>query len=258
MSRNQQEDEVEDEEVNPDEEMAGEDSAAEEDAEDENAGEESAGEGDAEEEEEGEAGAIDSDDDMDETEEFDEKLIPKEGSKKGDLTLENVDKYIKAYNLEGIWGDSKNWAFYSGQGGSDKIRAFQEANEDMEGGKPVSFHDLFSKSFKNHVLDEVDDDNLWKADAMLSYYFGLMAQGTIHVLLPKDADLLKPYPAPKLAYWYLFELPAILRKGGGVRRIVRYDAKKPDEDEGKLAWERATDHEGPEEPPSFKVKPRGS
>ncbi|EHL01390.1 hypothetical protein GLAREA_11549 [Glarea lozoyensis ATCC 20868] len=254
MSRNQQEDEVE-EEVNPDDEMTEDEARRGDNSKEEGAGEGNADQEEAEEVEEGEAGEIDSDDDMDESEEFDENLIPEEGSKNRDLTLDDVDKYIKAYNLEGIWGDSKNWAFYSGQGGSDKIRAFQEANVDMEGGKPVSFHDLFSKSFKNHVLDEVDDDNLWKADAMLSYYFGLMAQGTIHVLLPKNAHPLKPYPAPKLAYWYLYELPGILRKGGRVRRIVRYDAKKPDEDEGKLVWERGVDHEGPKEPPRFEVKP---
>jgi hypothetical protein len=197
--------------------------------------------------------AVDSDQDMDEDEDFDESLIPEvEG---GDLTLENVDDFVRAYDLAGKWGKRKNWAFYSGKDGGAKIRAFQAANSDMEGGEPVSFHDVFLKSFQNHVREDVDKENLWKVDAMLSYHFGLLATGTIHILLPKDADILKTYKDKKFAYWYLYELPAVLRKGGGVKRIVRYDAENPDEDEGELVWERGEDHEGPREPPSFEKNP---
>lgn len=197
---------------------------------------------------------IDSDQEMDEEEEYDESLIPDSKDKKGDLTLGIVSQYVEAYDLHNKWGDRTDWIFYSGDDGSKKIKAFQTLNSEMNS---VSYHDIFSKSFKNHVLEDVDDENTWKADAMLSYQFGLLASGTIHIMLPEDADILKPYKDPtKYAYWYLYEIPAVLRKGGGVRRIVRYDAKKPDEDEGTLCWDRNDDDLYKLGPPSFDEEPK--
>jgi hypothetical protein len=166
--------------------------------------------------------------------------------------MHRFDKYFKIQPPS-----SQNWIFYSALSSRSSRSTFIDK---MKAANPtaVSIYDVYRpQTIYDNLTRWVNRENEWKTWAFVSYRYSLMVQGTVHLLLPKDVNLVHPREdsPPEMgrgkdfSTWELFEMFA-LTSSGKVERIVRYD------EEGfgvvGVVWERGQEPLGKE--PDFEAQ----